>query len=88
MKQGWARLYGNLTGNSIAVREVLFRNLFLRHHQNADEIIMESREKGGRVLGAIYLAPGHFEREEQKKFLADFKKALGWDDVGYNDNSL
>jgi hypothetical protein len=66
-KVSWTRLnrmVKNLGGDH-KFMDARFRNLFLRHHQNACEIITN---KAGEPLGALYYTPTGLHQKEVKDF--------------------
>ena len=73
MKQGWTRLYRMFNSmGDMQHREARFQDLFLRHHQNADELICKT--KSGEPLVAIYFTPLGKHQEDTKKFFREIQK--------------
>lgn len=78
MKQNWTRLLrmiqslefnaGHLDGR--------FRTLFLRHHQNADEIVLN---KAGEPLAAVYFHPMGRHQEEFKSLMRAVRDRVEYD---------
>jgi len=67
MKQSWTRLANIMKrGGHFRFAQPRFLNLFMKHHRNACEIVIDEK---GVPLAAVYFTPNGKSREELKKFM-------------------
>jgi hypothetical protein len=71
VKKSWTRLSSLVlkAGGHTRFMEARFNNLFMRHHRNACEIILD---RTGEVMAAVYFTP----KGKHPDFLRGFMKAL------------
>lgn len=79
MKQAWTRLVKNLRNRGIPDKmfDQAFESAFLKHHNNASELICN---KEGKVLAAVYFTPVGMHQEETKRFFKYLRERIQYAD--------
>lgn len=73
MKQMWTRLSRMVLnkGGDTRFMEPRFENLFMRHHKNADELVLT---KDGEPLAAVYFTPKGRHPEDLRSLMAAIRE--------------
>lgn len=69
MKQPWTRL--KFTGKTEAEKSEQFNYSFLKHHQQASEIILDS---SGTPMAAIYFTPQAINKQQTKAIFREIQR--------------
>jgi hypothetical protein len=70
MKSSWTRLIDKLKGRRPEDRESEFLVLFMNHHKQADEMIMDNQ---GTPMAAIYFTPQALDKMRTKSIFKDIR---------------
>lgn len=73
MKQAWTRLANNILKQYKDHLDERLHAVFLRHHQNATEIVLN---RAGEPLAAVYVSPVGSHQEMFKRVMREIRERM------------